>query len=506
MMRPSAPWRSPAALGAAFIAVLLVSHRLFRPLAGFYQDDWLFLEILRKGGGLWGGFARYVDIYKSRPVDIVQMPLAFWLADGRPWAGQLLMTLLEAAEAGLLFAFALRLTGRRGLAWSVAILALLYPGRPVLHVWLSISCQLVAHILLLASLLLFAGGRRGPALALYAAGALCYESVVFLPAMLWPLLARRLGPRRGAAALWPYAIAAALVVFWQTCGMRWFLHASNPKQPAPELGHILKVFASGFECIIGRVFNLCARSAWPTLAGIRPGYWLAGAAFSGAIAWGLGRALSGRARRREIAALLGAAALVYVCGYLPYSLSGGYVPTMYGAGSRVNGTAAWAFGLLWTAALALWPGGWRAWPRLGLCAVLAAGLTLANWRFARDYSASWAKQRQVLAAVAEKVRGIAPGPATVILTGPTYAGQAVIFDAPYDFGSALRLSTGRADLRGDVASWRLHFEKNRVVERPGAKVELEFSYDALYLFNSSDGSFRRLTGPPDPAWLYPGLF
>lgn len=498
-------WRS----GLALLLLVLLAHHLLALGTGFYLDDWIFLERARRGGGLWASildFARHAADW-NRPLQVLQIPLFYALAAPWPPAGQLLLWLLESAEAFLLFLLLRRLTGSRGLAFAAAVWMVLFPGRGIVHVWLSNASQLLSHCLVLAAMLLHLDwvetrrrSRLTAGLACYLAGVLCYESPMFTPFLLLGGLAARDAAggaawkealRRRGLQMTPFLAPLAMAVLWQRLGAR-AIAGSSSKPLELSLGYFLKAYGAAFECVTNRVVHACATSAGPFFLESPGGWILLWGALAAAAAWALSRSAPARpddrAGRR---ALLGAAAGAFVGAYLPFALSGTYMPQVYGIMSRTNAAGAWVTGMLLAGAFSLGPARLRP---LALAAVLGP-FAWADWQSARDWAKAWAAQNEILDKVAARAP-LLPEPAAILLTGaPSYVGKAVVFDAHYDFDYALRQRTGRKGIGGTTLSARVQFRPDGVVETLDGVILRSFPYRGLFLYDYSKDSWTPVSGP-----------
>ena len=207
----------------------ILSYRLY-PI-GFYSDDWHHLFIMR------GGFWSFADSpgYWTRPLQIIQFPALYWLVGDSPWIGQVILCGLGILEGWLLFKVLEKITGDSRLALAASILAVMFPIRIATHLWISNTSQLIAHCLILGSMLLsFSGRRLGSSIAALCSG-LTYESAMFAPLM---LLADN-EPRRH----WHFIPCLLTVVAWQ------FLVADNPKGLEITSTHIVDVYWNGLLAV-----------------------------------------------------------------------------------------------------------------------------------------------------------------------------------------------------------------------------------------------------------------
>lgn len=501
---PARPEPSRAYAAAALLLTVVVGLRAFSPWLGFYHDDWFFLERVDSAGGLWGAI-KYFAIAGmwNRPVEIVQIPLTFWLAGLHLAVGQVLLGLLECAEAWLIFRLVERLTRSRGAALLCAALIALHPARFVVHVWLSISPLWFAHVFLLLSLLAHLDwiergrpGRLAASQTLYLASVLCYESAAFLPLMLAGarLAAGRLSKERvltEARLLAPYLATLAAALAWQRVVGPWLFAAANPKTLGLSPLHFVKAYLRGLECVTTRPFDGMRRSLPELINSWPAGLALAWAAATALLTWALAPS---RERPEVPRVLLGAGLAVWLGAYLPFAVSGDYSPQFFGIMARTNGTGVLAGGL-WIAALLLWGASRRRAPAAAALSVMIGGFLLTDWQFAREWAMSWSAQKGILARCAAKVSGV-PGPAAVLLKGaPTAYRHAAVFDAFWDFDSALKLAAGRKDLKGNVVSPRLSFEEDKVVERSNGQSMWEHPYRNLYVYDAAKDELRRQEGP-----------
>lgn len=243
-------WLAPALLAAGLVA--LHAGAL---VTGFVNDDYLFLEQVRRHGFVEsilqpGGLGNYF-----RPLS-----RELWFTLVGPFAGgePLVFHLVQMAVflgALLLLADLLgALVPKRGTGPSAAVLAgVLWfgtlPFQRVNLAWVSCAQDLLALAGVLGSLALHRRGRTGPAIALYAAATLAKESALPLPALvfLWDWRIAGVAPRRAlftalgfAAAALPWA-AGELVLRQNSIAASRL--AFDGTHLAASLVHMLQAFA-----------------------------------------------------------------------------------------------------------------------------------------------------------------------------------------------------------------------------------------------------------------------
>lgn len=422
---------------------------------GFYHDDWQFLEAAALAGGFAESVGRLSHEFASRPTLGLLYTSLLRLLGETPAPYHAALAAFRVLESVLFMLLARRLTGSRALAVLAAAFAAAYPCRFGDRVWFSNVAQMLAQCLALGALILHvdwlgSGDRRRAVLAqvLAVVAALTYESVLFLPlAAALPRWRAYVG--RGAAAgpaaartvseFAPFSVPLAAYAAWRICGLS-MLGVESAKSAAPSAAWALDVFARGFWHVLAKpvVFasqGLLAASGWSAVWGVA----LAGVAWA---AW------AGRPRGARVAggAALWAALGFFLGGYLPYALSGTYVPAATGVMSRVNGAAAFPFGLLLAAAAV-------ALGRRGLVAAVLFALVQADGALARDWAESWRAQRAILSAARAHEPEFPRGAVVWLADAPVMVGGVLVFSANWDFGPALRRELGRADLVGRVASF-----------------------------------------------------
>lgn len=481
----------------AFVALLLVelvSFGIFSSQIGFYHDDWSFLELASQGGDFWGIVKAFNDTqhFPTRPVEIIQFPLFLVLGKFNPLIYQILQLSLETAQGFLFYLLLNRMTGSRQLALAAAALALMCPNRSATHFWFSNSPQAVSLVLVLASLLAQLNWLESRkrlwlvlAQAAYLLSVLSYESTAFFPLMLAGGLFFR--ARSSILRLWPYAVSLVIVVLWQKIGVSFFLGISNPKSIGMSAEHFLKAFGAGFECVSNRIFHICWKSAPEALRQFGFKHAFLGSAFTVFLAAKLSKdaqPLSSHSFRTA----LGIAAAGFVGAYAPYALSSDYMPQIYGVMSRTNAGGAFVAGLFFaTGIFALR----RPLARRALFTLVIGAFTWTNWASAAQWAGAWSLQKDILAQAGPLAAKL-PAQATVLLTGaPSFVGHAIAFDASWDFAPALRLTTKRQDLSGNVVSSRMSFEKDGIYDKADGRRKL-YSYGNLYLFDYAKGTMTLL--------------
>lgn len=500
-MRP--PWRAAALLLALEAAAFGVCARTI----GFYHDDWGLLESVARGGGYWGGVREMLKTPLAvRTLGVLWLSLPGLLGTS-PFVYQLLLMAQDAACAFLFYLLLMRLLGRPRLALTAAALALVHPSHPATHHWFSDGPQSMALALTLGAMILAfdareRGDRRREALAaaLYFASLLFYEAAALLPLTLGAaLFLERRGSgakaalKSAARALAPFGGALAAGGAWQLLLPRLLLASAHPKAKAAGLGHAAHALRSAVECLTIDTFDIARRTA-------AAGHEIFGAA--GLAAW-TATALAAAAvlattaepkKTPPLSRALWLAAVVFAAAYAPYALSN-YDPQVLGVMSRINGTGALAAALLLAAAVEALRARTSAAPAAALAAALVASFVWTDWYVARMWAEAWTVENRILALVGAK-KDLLPQGATVLLRGaPEDFNGAPLFSASWDFDAALRVSTGRADLRGDVVKTGMNSEAEGVVYRKGGAVVRVFPYDRLFTYDYSEQRLYRLAGP-----------
>lgn len=458
-----------------------VSFSVFIPYVGFYGDDWQWLEFAARAPGFLARFRFFaVEFPLARISQVLYFPLAFQIAGFHAWPYQLFLSLVNLGESMLLFLFLRAILGSSSLALLSASISLLYPGRIPVHIWANDTPQPVAQILMLGSLLLhekWTRTRRSASLAagqlLYLGSVLWYESTVFLPLLLAIGLLIRYrnqgdslprAARRTVADMSVYIPTLALAMWWQWFGASWLFHTrSNAKSTVlhPSIGNFLLVYKAAAKCMSIKAFAICFR-AFRRL--VQPSLWnwffafftwpwfLLYAAFIPIASRLLHDACPDEPEERT---WMMAAALVaggYIVSYLPFAVSSGYAPSIYGLDSRVNGTGAWIFGLLWAATLFRLT---RKRPRVRALAIaMMIGVsTWTNWTAAGDWVASSRLQTKIITHFAEKSRAWPAGSNIRIRGVPRKVGdvgEGPVFNDHWSFGPAIRIAAGRGDFNAGL--------------------------------------------------------
>lgn len=504
-------------------AAELISYGPFIAHRGFCADDWIFLYNSLHAGGLAGAVRNLAaGGFWARPAEILEYPLLYAGGLSHPALDQAFLLLLKIVEGGLLFLLLERLLEWRALAFAAAALALTYPDRSATHLWYANAPQSLCLVLTLVSLLLHESwirtrrsGELAAGLACYLLGLLSYESAAFAPLILGAGLAAR-GIASGRPArkalvsaardLLPYAAALGAGLLWMWGGAALLSGQSNPKPLQLSLSAAAAVYWSAALAMTRDTVLLCAKAAPLAAAHLsRPLMLAAGALFAAAVFRPREEPAPAAAPRRKsltVAAALGAAAIL--AGYAPYGFSRHpYLPDVLGIMNRINAVGAWGAGILLAAALAaLFPR--RALARRAALVLLLAAFAWTNAVMCLQWALSWQTQRGILAGVAPPARALPPGSLVVLAGAPERFGGAPVFTESWDFDDALKLATGRDDLRGRVAGPRMSFAPDAVVESPDAAhwpraEDWRYPYRNIYLYRADRGTLERLDGPPASA-------
>jgi len=206
-------WAAPALVLTGIVA--LYADTL---TAGFINDDYLFLEQTRRYG-LWGslwngsGLANFFRPLSREVWFGVLTPLS----GGEPFLFHLAQLALFVLALVLLVDLVSVFVPRRGPAQLVAppVLAgvtwfALLPFQRVSLTWVSCSQDLLALVLVLASVAWFRRGRILPALLAYTAATLAKETALALPLALfvWAWRVEGASPRAALRRVAPFALAA----------------------------------------------------------------------------------------------------------------------------------------------------------------------------------------------------------------------------------------------------------------------------------------------------------
>ncbi|MBI5622879.1 MAG: hypothetical protein HY924_03785 [Elusimicrobia bacterium] len=522
-MKPGIPWVR------ALLILLAVEFAGLRPGSfgtGWHLDDWYEVSLTVQGPEYADGVRGFADagIYWDRPLNMLLLPLVHRLSGvssedplpARPWVPQTLLAFLEAGEGLLLFLLLERLLGSPGLALTAAGLALLFPNRAGLHFRPGLIGQQLSQVLMLASMLAHLRWRESgrswflaAGAGLYAGGLLVFETPMLAPLLLAGALAGRSwaesgdpgkAAREAARCLAPYAAVLAAVVLWKFAGLRFIPEAMNQKSEklSFSVSNAAKVLAAGMGCTTLWPLTLSCLRLRDALAELGR-LWLVLPFFAVWAALTLRSHLDrGPIPGREVRwTLAGAAAFGFVGTYAPFMVSAHHMPYVNGILSRVNGVSAWVGGLWLAAGVVLLPGRWRG-PCLGL---LLAAFTWTNWVEARAWARAWEEQKEILSSLVPQVRGLAPGPSSILLQGAARTVHgATVFDSNYDLGWALRMLTQRPDLRANVLGPDMEVRGANLVQTSGGVVTNSYPLAVLRVY---DHRTRRLgpaevLSPPPP--------
>lgn len=243
-----------AGLGALYASALTL---------GFINDDYLFLEQVRRHGFLDavlhpGGLGNYFRPLAREAWFGVLGPLT----GGQPFPFHVAQFLVFVAAlvllADLLSAFSPR---GRALASPAAMAGLLFfavlPLQRVNLAWVSCSQDLLALVGALGALALHRRGRIGAAMLAYGAAVLCKQSALPLPGalFLWGWCIEGQPPRRAFARVLPYALAA---LPW-LAGELWLRQGSTS---AARLSFDVPQLAAAFLHLVQSMLGVEHASGW----------------------------------------------------------------------------------------------------------------------------------------------------------------------------------------------------------------------------------------------------
>jgi len=499
----------PARAGRTLFILLLLEALCFGPYlfsTGFYLDDYVFLHYVIRDVGpngapdLWAGIRSFAQGgFWNRPAEILHYPLLICLGGMKPWVYRFVGLGMEALLGVFMFLVFRRLSGDEYLGLLASVFALVFPNHTATHLWMTTSAPVAAVVFVFASLALHARGRRWAAQALYLAAMLEYEAVAFFPALFVAgRLARGGGLRAALRESWPYAASLAVVVLYQRGFSSLFLEeATRPVRLS--LGHFFLVYREGLACTLTRLPGLLAEALFGGASTFGVAAWTALVPLVLLVTGALSREAAGSPRQRGGApALAAAAAVLFVVSYVPYALTGTYVPTLTGMMSRVNFGAGIAAGMALAAFCGVLPARRRGIPvRAAVVALLLAAIVVMQWDAGAKWSRAWRVQQQT---VADIRAALPPGPATVVLTRmPSNYHGGMIFRTTYDITRALWFALGRKDVRGD---WYLggRFEADGVAVVNGQGAVHRYPYRNLYFY---DGGKRRLVAVSGPGAFTP---
>ena len=244
-------WQAPALFLAGLAALYAGALG-----SGFINDDYLFLEAVRRHGWLESilhpaGLGNYF-----RPLSReIWFGVIGLLTGGEPFLFHLVQFVLFVAAlallADLLGVFA---PPRERVLAPAALAGLLFFGvLPLQYVnvaWVSCAQDLLALIGVLGALALHRRGRIVPAVLVYAAATLCKESALPLPGVLfvWGMLVERLSARRAFARVLPYALA---LLPW-ALGEAWLRQTSASTTPLVfQPAHLAAAFVHLVQSLLG---------------------------------------------------------------------------------------------------------------------------------------------------------------------------------------------------------------------------------------------------------------
>ncbi|MFH2202045.1 MAG: hypothetical protein ABIJ96_02920 [Elusimicrobiota bacterium] len=468
---------------------------------GFYLDDYVFLHyvIADVGPGGTPDLAAGIRSFAAggfwnRPAEILHYPLLIWLGGMKPWLYRCVGLALELLLGVFMFLTFRRISGDGCLALLAGVFALAYPNHTVTHVWMTASAPVASFVLVFASLALHgrALARRDKraavgAQALFLFALLEYEAVAFFPVLFVAARIARRGVARSVRESWHYAATLAAAMLY----LRGFatLLIEEPTRPVRlSLEHFAAVYHEALACATTRPFGLFLDALAGDAAALGLAARIALLVAAAGLAYVIGRERRAAPVSRDGAfALLAAAAALFVVSYIPYALTGTYMPRIVGVMNRLNHGGGIAAGMALAAGCGLMPGRWRGLPlRTGAVTAALALMITVQWDAGHKWSEAWSLQRRTV----EDIRAELPaGPATVVLAElPSSYHGATIFRTSYDITRALWYAVGRKDIRGD---WALsgRYDDAALVVVNGQGMVSRYPYENLYIY---DGRKRRL--------------
>lgn len=473
------PWPSPHVFWIAAAVLAAIALVTFGPNAGklgFYLDDWVFLEHMLSGSSWWERVRQLAGTnYAFRPLSLILYPTLYQIGGSNPAPYQYCMIVWEWALAVGFYLYLRRWLGRERLALTAAAFALMVPICPAAHHWITNMSQRVALVLTFVSLLAhldWMESRRSTALAAtiaaFAGSLLFYESGMFLPAMqaaglfIW-LTSRGSPPRQALRRILidvalPFGAAFAAV---GCCRLLYHAisHAELPVRLGLHPAWTWITYREALDCMGPSLMRLAVKCVKFSHEAFSSGLLIAAVFFALCAAYELGRQRRGEAERfsefRTAAALL---VVGFLAAYAPNALSGAYEPQNVGILSRTNAVGALmeAMGLAIGLEIIVLAGGRYGWPKLGqaarvgLIALSVWSFTLTNWFIAQCWMSSWVLEQEIVARAAAWVQHFPSAKIILLQNAPAQYNGAEVFSEHWGFDAALRIATGRKDIRGAV--------------------------------------------------------
>jgi hypothetical protein len=486
---------------------------------GFYGDDWLVLKTFAfVNDGSLAGLARAMyawDFVQMRPGQVLYFAALFRLFGLHP-LGYHVVNAAMLVGASLLFYLALRRLGLgRGISVAVPLLYSVLPHYSTDRVWFAAFQAPLSMVLYFASLNAGLASLRGSrwtsvawqmasVLALVASG-LCYELTVPLfllnPVLIgWAArshdreMPTRAAPRRavvnGAMTL---AALAALVSFKLVTATR-LAH-----------GSVIERFvgvAKEAAWINGWYYGLAAPVTFVNaLRSSTLGVVLAAGVVALLAAWYLARIPAPPddhdSTRWEPAACIVAGVVVLVLGHAIIASGADVTLSATGRDNRVAiagaaGVALCYVGLAaWLTSRLAWTRGWRRGWFAALVAGAAFGAFVVDAQLRSWWVASYRLEREIIAAIRERLPSIPPNTAVVLDGACHTVGVGLSFHSQYDLAGALALAYGDTTVRADVVSPSL------TVRRDGLHTEKydedsRYPYGSVIVFNFLDRTAHHL--------------
>lgn len=487
---------------AAIIIVYLLCFFESTRSAGFYLDDWMFIDTFWQGPE--GFVEAYVNLmqtdprFLNRPVEALLFLASYKAFGTNPLGYHIFNDALEITASWLIFLCFKRTTNAPLISLLCALLFLLLPTHNATHYWVSCICVNLSLCLYLGSLFCdIEGAIRGrtdlhiASAIIFLTGLLNYE--IFLPLAALNVMAVFLlrTSKQSYKDSLVYALKPLALLTVSTIFLFVYLKLIMPLFGKAWMHRIAFEPALFFKNLLAGIVLNSPMSLGPFIAeklkqafgeGLATVQWLklAGIAAVVSIPAILNKILPAQANScsdqkatKVAGAFLILGFLSVLASYTIFGFNPEYLPTLDTTVNRINIAASIGLSMVFCSALLFLLSffnkskKWNALAPLAVTLPLIAAFTITNWTIAKPYELSWQVQSYVMDKLKENKVKLQNYKFLILSGCSRYSGEAPVLDGIWDFRPMARIALNRPELDGTVVSSRLQVAKSGIRDMVG---------------------------------------